>query len=267
MDIKSGLDYLRITTSRSLRDALPVLLPDIVITNDGRYGYTARYGIDDSYCVYYHHAKPDANKTVQISGRGIAMLRSTNGVTDDELITRYLIDKPTRIDYAIDLLDSGASIADLYQSIEDGTTKIGGRKSSWIKSRDGNIDGYTVYVGSYASDRFIRIYDKAAQLKLLADIIRVELVVKGKRAPSMLANMHSHSPYGAASADIRAMIPDTPISWLRDATSAPYAPKTLVPRPETNAENFAKNVIIPFLDKRKDSLSWATIERIKQALR
>jgi hypothetical protein len=88
--------------------------------------------------------------------------------------------KCTRIDLAIDVKDNSLLMGDIEQMASEHNWKGTAHSSTTIKSNDGK--GCTVYMGSRSSERFVRIYDKAAQLAQLGDWVRIEAEIKGDSA-------------------------------------------------------------------------------------
>ena len=80
----------------------------------------------------------------------------------------------TRIDVAVDVAQAW-DIPALYELARDGGAKCRSKKFSLITSTEGT----TFYAGSRTSEKFLRIYDKAAQTSSSRPWTRIELECKG----------------------------------------------------------------------------------------
>ena len=83
----------------------------------------------------------------------------------------------TRIDIATDVRGI-SDPEDIYQSLLIGTAKTRAQKFNLITGTQGK----TCYVGSRESERFLRVYDKAAQTKTEGNWTRIEMECKGRQA-------------------------------------------------------------------------------------
>ena len=89
-------------------------------------------------------------------------------------------DKCTRIDLAIDVRNDEAIILQLKHAVQRADFIGTARKLSIIENT--TDDGCTIYAGSRQSERFVRIYNKAAQLHEGGWWTRIEAEVKGDSA-------------------------------------------------------------------------------------
>lgn len=87
----------------------------------------------------------------------------------------------TRIDIAADLRDTGVTVQDIYYAHSKEQPKER-KKKTFITSARGD----TFTLGSRQSNKYLRVYDKAAEQGLSEDWIRVELEYKGDTAPTAL---------------------------------------------------------------------------------
>ena len=119
--------------------------------------------------------EPDAPMGVHVSWSGSA-LREVN----PRAVLRLALNMGAtirRIDLAVDLhkeLDQHS----LYFRLTQGEAKTASKKFQRIQSDT----GWTIYVGSRTSEKFLRIYDKQAEAQLQEPLTRVELECKGDYA-------------------------------------------------------------------------------------
>ncbi len=120
-----------------------------------------------------------------ISGSALRDLLTRSGLSQRQIL-RQLSDldgRFTRIDLAKDVRGIPIDLDGVYQAISTGKTKGTARSFSQMHSPNG---GNTVYVGSRESERFVRIYDKAAQMGIVGEHWkRFEIECKGMVARAM----------------------------------------------------------------------------------
>lgn len=97
----------------------------------------------------------------------------------------------SRIDLAIDVHGVKFNLDALQRSEHSGTVN---KKPILIKDGADNEEGSTLYIGSWESDKFIRIYDKRAITEgHTEEWFRFELVVKGKTASKVAKMIYNMS--------------------------------------------------------------------------
>lgn len=163
--------------------------------------------------------------------------------------------KSTRIDFALDIANSGGLVTDIGDAWEENKCKTRVRTPpKEIKERDEN-GGSGVQIGSRGKkvQRRLKVYDKAADLGILADILRIELTTLGEAARRMEADMFT---YGVLPAGRRHLvnyfdIPD--LDWWQFAVDGGEDfPITKGKRKEPNPDAFLNGVVIPFIEKNMD---------------
>jgi len=133
--------------------------------------------------VLWYWGGSNGNFHLRVSGGGLAFLRN-RGWSLENFKRVVMLGKITRMDIAIDdksgLLDL-EEIKDFWHN-ENVSTRFRGMDvvQSWGVGRQ--YRGQTLYFGKREAQRFIRIYDKAAQVGSNDHWIRVELEMKGSQA-------------------------------------------------------------------------------------
>lgn len=136
----------------------------------------------------WHTEKPQQKVCFTFTGRDLDAWRETElGVM---ALFAYALASDcnfTRIDFACDVLDDeNASVDALVAGIEEGSVRLKGKSYSVISSVSRGMVGTTLYIGARASDKYIRIYNKAVEQGLPEKKwIRVELEAKGDYAKSL----------------------------------------------------------------------------------
>lgn len=120
----------------------------------------------------------------------------------------------TRIDLAIDVWKDAPPVQ-FYRALLDGQITTPATKRAFITSDTGE----TVYLGSRTSERFLRVYDKAAQLGIPGAWTRIELELKGRHAQHA-AEVLLYRGLEAVPSFIRAFADCTTPKWFSDAVRA-----------------------------------------------
>jgi Replication initiation factor len=150
-----------------------------------RFGYSDATVDDNGSIVQWNPDRPDMGYHVIFSGSALRNIFSLTPIQPRPLL-RACIDAGgniSRLDLAKDCTETPIDLSAIYQQIEQGVWRGPARKFSRVTSNDG---GYTIYIGSRQSERYIRIYDKAAE-QALADTNwkRLECETKGMLARSV----------------------------------------------------------------------------------
>lgn len=164
---------------------LPEEVPGISGYTDGRAMRIGR--------LYWHAKMRSQRVLVVLSGDDWQSIAQAN--IDPMIIMDWLIAKDhriTRVDLAMDLFNWDAHYLDVREwfdhdamacdaercGLYDDHRKLGGKRKT----------SGTVYVGSSASDRQLRVYDKGAEQESTQNWLRVELVLRADRARAWLAS-------------------------------------------------------------------------------
>lgn len=182
------------------------------IVGHGRYGYQRSYSYNGIEILF------DGNCSicVNITGSGCRTYEDIHGKFDSLLgicvINKY---KVTRLDLAVDDRDPDAgllNIVEIYRlsdMFEPDKCFVTGEFQSI--NRIQGTSGCTCYYGSNASDRRVKIYDKAAEQKLLCEKwVRVELTLRNGFAFSAIEKIHR----GALAGDLFCDVVGSYLSFL-----------------------------------------------------
>lgn len=153
---------------------------------------------------------------------------------------------PTRVDFAIDVLNRRARPEDVQSALESGKCETRIRSWNQVTGKVSGIDsGTTIYLGSRQSPRFIRVYDKAKQAGIDADWVRIEIEVKDRHAGGLLKAMERHGVNRAGCATIKSLI-TTGVAWFDDSLE-PGAGVRIesVGRKVTDNEDWLIGVVLP----------------------
>lgn len=144
---------------------------------------------------------------VQLPGQALQAL----GVEKALRICRELGGKVSRIDVAVDCKGQ-SDASDVYGSHLSGGMVTRAQRVNMVVGTEGN----TVYVGSRTSERFLRVYDKAAQMKIEGNWTRIEMECKGDRAKWIAGYVTTEGLRGVGA--LIADFVDCPgVDWYHDA--------------------------------------------------
>lgn len=186
--VSQSVDWIEGTFHRSDRPILPRQLSREHEPCHPFHGYTEAYRFSDGRIELKNPSRPDMGVHIQWSGDA---LRQAPLPASD--LCKYLYSSDfifTRIDFAVDAINYELRPQDATIHIEN--RALSTRAKKFPTMLDVRVGSYTQYIGTKASEIYLRIYDKAAELGLQQDYTRVELVVRGKRAqkaaPTVIRN-------------------------------------------------------------------------------
>lgn len=196
MERSVKIDFFNFTTRRTLTEVLNLFssLPNPLTPQEkGLYGYKLSFVSPDGVTVLFSADRPDVH--IQITGRGCDALRLR------ELDPCNLLspgDHVTRLDVAIDCINSGFACSDIWRLLQRGqfvSVSSDIRQIEGVMSRGSRFErinrnspkpkattrtnsGHTIYVGASSSDRMVRIYDKGAEQETGTDWLRFEIQLR-----------------------------------------------------------------------------------------
>lgn len=153
-----------------------------------RFGYSMAFTHPFGHYVMSNFSRAEMGVHLAFGGRALRSL-SEGGIEAVSLLDWMLKEggKVTRLDLAIDVFDTPIDPIALAQSERVKEAPGSARKWSFVKGDDG---GCTAYIGSRKSERFLRIYDKAAEQKLEGkNWTRFELELKSDAARAAALQM------------------------------------------------------------------------------
>jgi len=254
MTISLLVDWLSITVKHwpgewpffSLQDAEQVT---------PRYGYKTAWK-DGNGAMAYVGGNADSLHLVW-SGEALNQLRKQGvGLGDMLRLIEDVKAKVTRLDIAADWRDPGIQVADLKEQFDRGNILLHVKRWSYLESEN---KGQTLYVGSRASERMLRIYNKKAQLARSAvevdqEWIRIEAELKDDQAAAAARALLDNSLGAVLAAHIaKCFIMPFYKPWTAFIAELP-TPALIMPSVvgKSNTDQWLLNVVVPILKKRLD---------------
>ncbi len=156
---------------------------------DARNGYTRSTMDGCGVVVQWNPDYPSMGHHCIFSGSSLRNLFTSTSIQPGSLL-RAIVDAGgniSRLDLAKDLTEEPFDYEAVYQSIKQGTA--GGNTRTFSKLESGE-NGYTIYMGSRQSERFARLYNKAAQSGLPDALwARFEIETKGMVARAVATSL------------------------------------------------------------------------------
>ena len=204
---------------------------------------------------------------LRMSGDAMAEYRNDHQesyMVDWAITTRK---RPTRIDYCVDIIAEGAQVRHAVGEILSGNTAT--RARSFPRVKDTLGEGDTQYIGSPSSKRRMRIYDKAAEMHLLAESwVRCELQIRGEHAQSIAVDMFSSSIHQAGCQAMRDFCNFPFLQWYQHATDAAHNMElSEVPRKPPNFQRWIDEQVLPACRKRFNTSEWYIVEYLIDELK
>jgi hypothetical protein len=172
--------------------------------------------------VSYHTAHPEHKICVQLLGDELQAARA-EGVDESDLLA-YALGLGatiTRLDFAVDYhgLSSPVELNEAWESgLVKATTKRHEFRYSGVWVNGECQKAYTMYIGSEASQRWLRCYDKAAESNGPGPWTRIELVTRHEYATRLAQAMLNEGIGEAGKQAIRDFV-QCDISWFNEALS------------------------------------------------
>lgn len=146
-------------------------------------GYNQADWLSTGGVIRWHESRPQQRAMIEHSGRSCAALKAAltgAGLERWGAYAEYVLivmrGRFTRADIALDLRDTGITVSQFVRWREQSLIGYGYRYHERIQSSG---RGDTLYLGARASERRLRVYNKAAQLGEDGDWIRVEAQFRG----------------------------------------------------------------------------------------
>ncbi len=159
-------------------------------------GYTTSTTDQNGVSVSWNDDRPEMGRHAVFSGSALRNLVERNGVSSEKILRACITahGNISRLDIAKDLTGPQDDITAIYKSFQQNGNR--GTAITWneINKNDG---GYTLYVGARSSEKYIRIYNKAAESGL-SDVIwsRFEIETKGKTARALATSLFNGASFG-----------------------------------------------------------------------
>lgn len=148
-----------------------------------KFGYTNGFTCPPGILRFTNLARPDMGTHYVYSGSTLAALYQAE-VTPFAVLREALRwnARITRLDLAKDAIDERCDLESIWQNIQAGHYTGSAQAHSRVQSDNG---GYTIYIGSRSSEKFIRLYDKGAETHSVQNWKRLELELKGDVAKNI----------------------------------------------------------------------------------
>lgn len=177
------VDWLSFTTRRTLPEVLALfkyLENPLKIQEKGRNGYTFCFSSADGVTVAFTPDRDDIHINLTGTACDIGLIKLLDLYEQEDFVTR--------LDVAMDCVSSGFSCSEIWGLLRCGSFLS---VASNIREYKGLMreQGHTIYIGSNASERMVRIYDKGAESKKGIDWLRYEIQLRGASATAFAMNL------------------------------------------------------------------------------
>lgn len=235
----------------------------------GFYGYNrslvARHGV----VLLWHDTRQEMGVCCQISGQALAAMRLET--LPAEGIIAWALNEGAhfkRIDYAIDLVgEHFISTNDVLKAVSNGKMRWKGKEwgiyaKTAKNSLVANDKGSTVVLGARDAPRFVRIYDKAAEQKILGvSWTRLEIEIKKQRCQQLASDIASGDWIEAGRSHLfdymSAVGKKSKLAkwWEALQSMTGFAAVEQIARTDSKPNNFVESIVLPFLRNRSQMLS------------
>jgi len=205
-----------------------------------RHGYSAAYRSQDEVVCMWNDDRPEMGYHVILGGSAIRATCERLKVSQETILAAFLRSgiSTTRLDLALDLAETEVQLSAIWHALQGGENCGTARTFGHIESEK---SGETIYVGSRQSEKFIRIYNKAAQVgNEHALWYRFEVETKGMVARALAVSLHNTRDWYS----VFATIARTMVNLPRVASFTAFFP-------EEHCE-----IGMPKLEKQTDREKW-----------
>lgn len=232
-------------------------------------GYRSAYRSAQGVVVQWNVDREEMGYHVIIAGAALRHILEYHELDQQALVQTVLHAGAsiTRLDLAKDLIGTEISLDSVYESMERRETTGTARSFSQIHSLNG---GNTIYVGSRQSEKFIRIYDKAAQLgEQNSHWFRYELETKGMVSRALAQLLSEGDNWSSAFDTISTTMVNIPTNRDYQAFYAQGTAAIGIPKLEkkSDREKWIESQVIPAVAKHfVEFPSSAAVARLRALL-
>jgi hypothetical protein len=255
---ESHLDWLTVRTEYpdwpDERSEIKLPLPAGIFRAGGEIPGIPHYrqGIDlePAGKLFWNPADKQRGSLLSLSGDELHTVRQQSKVTDDELLDRVLRRAlaVTRLDFCI-TIDAGDP-RDLIEQVRHGNQYTRTQRVTIYQDLAGGM-GFTIYFGSPKSKKMARIYDKAAQLKILGQTLtRIELQTRKEVSTEIARQMSGQGVAKVGRSAIRQFIDFPEVEWYQLALSGLTVEVNLTPRKKTDFMAWLETQVGPAIERR-----------------
>jgi len=221
--------------------------------------------------IFWHSTRHSQGVSVQLSGMDLQEMRHTE-VSEPDML-RFVAAMGGRVSTmhsCINVHNAGAEVQTLIDAHTSGQVtsraKQVGVYSSKTKVGEKWVSGETFYVGSAKSAVQIRIYNKAAEQRIIADWTRIEIVWRGRHARAAHEQMIS---YGIAPVTRGAIMHQisTQIPWWQLAMSGELAEPEEMKRKPSARYAWLMSVVLPAFESEIDAQDRERAAELRAAFR
>jgi len=234
------------------------LAPHAALTNSEGFGitrqisplphYDKRYELECGGFLSISHNEKQGN-LIELGGTALEYMRNLSATTiGDVMILNKLssitnLRNVTRLDYCIDCHGFGSMKHIINHARRNRHVKTTKARDELYGGMQGT-EGSTAYFGGRKSTQYVRVYDKAYELKLLAQAItRIELQTRTPHSKAFWKDINNHTLAEAGKARIERVVSFPLLAWWNKALSGERAQLSTIGRKKTNWQNWLNNQV------------------------
>jgi Replication initiation factor len=195
------LDWLAMTFKEWTRETQTFIYgyasSPTVVPSTARNGYTAATTDQNGVQVMWNSDRGEMGHHVIFAGSALRNIFERHGISSEAILraATHAGGSITRLDLAKDYQGGEINLARVWEALNNHASSGTARSFGKIESNNG---GFTIYVGSRQSEKFVRIYDKAAESKLSGELwFRFEIETKGMVARAVAVSLRHSDNWGA----------------------------------------------------------------------
>jgi hypothetical protein len=250
VNTSAHLDWLAFTYHAALSMGqlfpFPLARHPFVLMGPGQHGYVHQWK-NDIGALLLTDGVPKQGIHVVMTGETLEALRN-EGVSDSALCLHVIgrEGKASRLDVALNLLEGKLTFTDLEAEYLAHRAKTQARAASIVKNL--HTPEGTLYIGKRASERFLRAYNKGAQVGLETSWLRLELETKKRAARGLVIVLATNDDTRAViNSAIRRYVDFPDLPEYAQAVTGPDVTIPAIPRKMTATYRWLLGVCAPAL--------------------
>lgn len=253
MKITKHCDWYGVTFPAGTRKEDVLQVANWAYLGKGQHGYRSAYEDRSTGARFESDGSAEMGSHLTLSGSALSELRKTTGASDAEIIRNMadLRGRASRIDLCINIHAGELTPQSFLKAYKKGSLKTSARELNITNGVKDGIEGETLYMGARSSERYVRIYDKAAEQRVVDQgaWIRLEMECKAMKARAVAHACLEQPIDGVINASF-----DDYLQWdnaeYRAAISGPGAAIDEVGRQETNRRKWLMDVVTKSLARQ-----------------
>ena len=209
--------------------------------------------------VSAHSERPEMGISLVVTGENLRAMRQDWQGSEIDLLRVLLGDsgRASRLDVALDVVgDDSATVHSMVEAYSSGGVISTARRAEFwqglsLEDKPAHEVPGTFYLGSRQSDRYLRVYNKAAEMEDLKRAwLRTELQSNGKHAGFVGALSSSFDDFGVYARSLVSEFVSCGLDWWQKMVSGAVSVPKFRATKQNDTDNWLIRVVAPVIEER-----------------